>query len=101
MDKSKKNYLPTSLDETYDQPKLNPYDRLQAIFSEKDAGKLTTNASEKLDWLLGEEKEKSIFSKALDKVKGFFSKIDGAIFSPKSKIGTTFQRRKKVKNKWT
>jgi|APCry1669189665_1035243.scaffolds.fasta_scaffold01138_12 hypothetical protein len=104
MGKDKTPYVPKSLDETYvpsDEPKLNPYDRLQAIFSEKDAGKLTPNAAEKLDWLLGEEKQTSKFEKIVEKIKKFFSKMDSAIFAPKSKIGTTFQRRKKDKNKWT
>ena len=102
--KDKAPYVPKSLDETYvasDEPKLNPYDRLQSIFSEKDAGKLTPNASEKLDWLLGDEKHESVPSKFVDKVKAFFAKIDSMIFAPKSKIGSTYQRRKKVKDKWT
>jgi hypothetical protein len=104
MGKDKSPYVPKSLDETYvpsDEPRLNQYDRLQAIFSEKNTGKLTPNAAEKLDWLLGEDKEPSIFENFTQKVKGFFSKIDSMIFSSKSKIGTTFQRRKKNKNKWT
>ena len=52
--------LPTSLDETYkpsDEPRMSSYDRLQALFAEKDAeqGKLTPEAAEKLDFLLGIE----------------------------------------------
>lgn len=97
---SDKKVKQPSLDETYvpseDPNKLNPYDRLQALFSEKDAGKLTKNGADKLDFLLGETKEPSIFSKIFDKVKSFFDKIDGMIFAKKSRMwNTTYSKRKK------
>ena len=104
MSKDKSTYLPKSLDETYTSSndlKLNQYDRLQSIFSEKNAGKLTQNAADKLDWLIGEEKRNSIFEKLTQKVNDLFSKVDSIIFLPKSKIGKTFQIRKKDKNRWT
>jgi hypothetical protein len=72
--------------------KLNPYDRLQAILSEKDNGKLTKNASEKIDELFG-NKYKETF---LDKVRNFFLKIDKKIFKSSSRMfNTTFYKRKK------
>jgi hypothetical protein len=72
--------------------KLKPYDRLQSILSEKDNGKLTKNASEKLDELFG-SKDKENF---LDKVRNFFLKIDKMIFKSSSRIfNTTFYKRKK------
>ena len=43
-----------------DDLKLNPYDRLQSIFSEKDNGKLTQNASDKIDVLFGTVKKPSL-----------------------------------------
>lgn len=88
--------------------KLKPYDRLQSIFSEKNSGKLTENAADKLDYLLSSKNEVDgkieigIFQKIIQSISNFFQKIDGKIFSPKSKkFNTTFQRRKKDKNKWT
>ena len=92
--------LPTSLDETYkpsDEPRMSSYDRLQSLFAENDAakGKLTQEASEKLDWLLNEERKQNKLELFWQKVKSFFSKIDSLIFASKSKIGTTYQRRKK------
>ena len=72
--------------------KLKPYDRLQSILSEKDNGKLTKNASEKLDELFG-NKDKETF---LDKVKNFFLKMDKMIFKSSSRMfNTTFYKRKK------
>jgi hypothetical protein len=71
--------------------KLKPYDRLQSILSEKDNGKLTKNASEKLDELFGNNKETF-----LDKVRNFFLKIDKMIFKSSSRMfNTTFYKRKK------
>ena len=93
--------LPTSLDETYkpsDEPRMSSYDRLQSIFAENDAtkGKLTKEGSEKLDFLLGDEKDKSIFDKFLQKVKLFFNKIDSMIFAKRSRIfNTTYTKRRK------
>ena len=43
--------------------KLKPYDRLQSILSEKDKGKLTKNASEKLDELFGSKDKETFFDK--------------------------------------
>jgi hypothetical protein len=72
--------------------KLKPYDRLQAILSEKDTGKLTKNGESKLDELLGESKEKTFF----DKIKDFFLKIDSKIFkSPSRMFNTTYYKRRK------
>ncbi len=62
-----------------DETKLKPYDRLQTILSEKNSGKLTDNASNKLDFLLN-EKEKNTF---LGKISNFFGKINNFVF-PKS-----------------
>ncbi len=72
--------------------KLKPYDRLQAILSEKDSGKLTKNGESKLDELLGVTKEKTI----LDKIRDFFLKIDSKIFkSPSRMFNTTYYKRRK------
>ena len=89
-----------SLDETY-QPdetgvKLNPYDRLQSIFSEKDSGKLTQNAADKIDYLLGEEKQPIKLNLFLEKLKEIFNKFDNFIFRKNSrKINNQFYSRKK------
>ena len=75
-----------------DDLKMKPYDRLQAILSEKNSGKLTENAISNLDLLLGEKKEPTI----LDKIYEFFRKIDSLIFKPRSrKYNTMYSRRKK------
>ena len=75
-----------------DDLKMRPYDRLQAILSEKNSGKLTENAKSNLDLLLGEKKEPTI----LDKIYEFFQKIDRFIFKPRSrKYNTMYSRRKK------
>ena len=72
--------------------KMKPYDRLQSILSEKDSGKLTKNASDRLDELFGDKKEESF----LDKIRKFFHKIDRMIFKPESRIfNTTYHKRKK------
>jgi len=72
--------------------KLRPYDRLQSILSEKDNGKLTKNASDRLDELFGNKKEESFF----DKIKSFFLKIDRLIFKSGSKMyNSTYYKRKK------
>ncbi len=72
--------------------KLKPYDRLQAILSEKDTGKLTKNGESKLDELLGNTKKKTFF----DKIKDFFLKIDSKIFkSPSRMFNTTYYKRRK------
>ena len=63
--------------------KLKPYDRLQAILSEKDSGKLTKNGESKLDELLGN-------------IRDFFLKIDSKIFkSPSRMFNTTYYKRRK------
>lgn len=72
--------------------KLKPYDRLQAILSEKDSGKLTKNGESKLDELLGNTKKKTF----LDKIRDFFLKIDSKIFkSPSRMFNTTYHKRRK------
>jgi hypothetical protein len=71
--------------------KMRPYDRLQSILSEKSNGKLTKNASERLDELFGNKKEGF-----LNKIKRFFLKIDRLIFNPGSKMfNTTYYKKKK------
>lgn len=89
-----------SLDETYKPDetgvKLNPYDRLQSIFSEKEDLKLTENASEKLDFLLGEEKEPNKIYLFIKKLKELFNKFDNFLFRKPSRImNTEFHSRKK------
>lgn len=72
--------------------KLKPYDRLQAILSEKDTGKLTKNGESRLDELLGNTKKRTIF----DKIKDFFLKVDSKIFKSSSRMfNTTYYRRRK------
>ena len=72
--------------------KLKPYDRLQAILSEKDTGKLTKNGKSKLDELLGDTKKITIF----ERIKDFFLRIDSKIFkSPSKMFNTTYYKRRK------
>ena len=72
--------------------KLKPYDRLQAILSEKDTGKLTKSGESKLDELLGNTKKITIF----DKIKDFFLKSDSKIFKSSSRMfNTTYYKRRK------
>jgi len=93
--------LPTSLDETYkpsDEPRMSSYDRLQALFAEKDAeqGKLTPEGAQKLDFLLGIESKPSKISEIFGKIKSFFSKIDSMIFAKRSRTwNTTYSKRRK------
>jgi hypothetical protein len=89
-----------SLDETYTPDetgvKLNPYDKLQSLFSDKDDIKLSDSAKEKLDFLLGEEEKPNYLKKIFDKIMNLFSKIDGFIFREKSRImNNEFHSRKK------
>ncbi len=87
---------------TREEVKLSPYDRLQAILSEADAGKVTKNSLEKIDYILDEVKQPSKLSLVIDKIKSFFNKIDNFIFKSNSRMwNTTFNRRKKDKNRWT
>jgi len=74
-----------------DDLKLNPYDRLQSIFSEKDNGKLTQNASDKIDVLFGSVKKPSLISK----VKSFFEKIDSLIFKPRSRTNNSMYSKRR------
>lgn len=90
-----------SLDETY-QPgenhdtDLSPYDRLQSIFSEKDNLELSQTASEKLDFLLDEVKQPSLFDKFLESIKSGFNKVDNMIFRINSrKMNNQYYPRKK------
>lgn len=99
---SKEKYIPKSLDETYvppkDDSKMKPYDRLQSIFAEIDSqdGKLTTEGQEKLDFLLGIQKEPTILSKGLSWIVNLFKKIDEAIFrKPSKSFNTTYHKRRK------
>lgn len=78
--------------------KMNPYDRLQSIFSEKNAGKLTEASDEKLDYLLGNKPKTSIF----DGIFGIFKRIDSWVFAERSRTNNgMFSRRKKEKGRWT
>jgi hypothetical protein len=75
-----------------DDLKMKPYDRLQAILSEKNSGKLTPNAKSNLDLLFGEKKEPTFWNKISD----LFRKIDSFVFKPRSrKYNTMYSRRKK------
>lgn len=99
---SKEKYIPKSLDETYVPPKddglkMKPYDRLQSIFAEIDSkeGKLTTEGQEKLDFLLGVQKEPNVLSKGLSWLKELFQKLDNLIFrKPSRSFNTTYHKRK-------
>lgn len=95
-----------SLDETYnpseDDLKMKPYDRLQALFAEKDAGKLTPNANDKLDYLLGTETKQPFYKVIYEKISAFFGKIDSLIFAARGrKNNGTFNKRKKTTGKWS
>jgi hypothetical protein len=69
--------------------KLKPYDRLMSILSESNDGQLTKNASDKIDFLL---EEKPTF---IERVKSFFSKIDGFIFKERSRTNNSIYQRRK------
>ena len=69
--------------------KLKPYDRLMSILSESNDGQLTKNASDKIDFLL---EEKPTF---LERIKSFFSKIDGFIFKERSRTNNSIYQRRK------
>ena len=71
---------------------LKPYDRLQAIISEKNAGKLTKTASENLDVLFG-VKPKITLKSICEGILNFFKKIDGLIF--KNSVYTTRYSKRK------
>jgi hypothetical protein len=95
----KKEKMP-SLDETYvpDETglKMNPYDRLQSIFAEKENNVLSESAKNKIDFLLGEQKNANKLDITFDKIKRFLIKIDEFIFRKKSRImNTEFHSRKK------
>lgn len=71
--------------------KLKPYDRLKAILSENNNGKLSNNAESKLDILLNIEKKENLF----DKIKEFFEKIDTFLFKKRNmKNNTIYYKRK-------
>lgn len=88
-----------SLDETYvpDETgiKLNPYDRLQSIFSQKENLGLTESASKKLDFLLKKDEEVKKEFSFLTKIKDIFNKLDNFIFRKPSRISNEFHSRKK------
>ena len=71
--------------------KLNPYDRLQSILSEKNNGKLSIKAESKLDELLDIKKKGTIFSK----FKNIFEKIDNFIFRKKIKRNNNIYYKRK------
>jgi hypothetical protein len=71
--------------------KLNPYDRLQSILSEKNNGKLSIKAESKLDELLDIKKKDTIFSK----FKNIFEKIDNFIFRKKIKRNNNIYYKRK------
>ena len=73
--------------------KVGPYQRLQAILSDKKSSKdlkLTSKGMSMLDDLLGKDEE--VITTWL-MIKKFFLKIDSKIFSKKGKISSRFQRR--------
>lgn len=72
--------------------KLKPYQRLQNLFSEGDEPVLTDKANDNINKLLGLE-EKEILPSIWDKIKNFFSLIDGKIFAKNSKISNRYQKR--------
>jgi hypothetical protein len=72
--------------------KLPPYQRLQNLFSEGEEPVLTDKANDNINKLLGlEEKERT--PSIWDKIKKFFSTIDGKIFAKNSKISSRYQKR--------
>lgn len=72
--------------------KIPPYQRLQNLFSEGEEPVLTDKASDNINKLLG-IKEKEIEPSIWDKIKKFFSWIDGKIFAKNPKITSRYQRR--------
>jgi len=70
--------------------KLPPYQRLRSILTE---GELTDKASDNLDEILGTKKKGPNF---VDKIVGFFKKIDSFIFRKSNRMyNTTPSRRKR------
>lgn len=89
-----------SLDETFvpdtNELKLSPYERLQVILNENENKVLSSQASEKIDFILGTESKQKIHNKVISKIKEFFESIDGFIFRKKSRVmNTQFYSRKK------
>ncbi len=72
--------------------KIPPYQRLQNLFSEGEEPVLTEKANDNINELLG-IKEKEIEPSIWDKIKKFFSLIDGKIFAKNQKITSRYQRR--------
>lgn len=72
--------------------KTPPYQRLQNLFSEGEEPILTDKASDNINKLLG-IKEKEIEPSIWDKIKSFFSWIDGKIFTKNGKITSRYQKR--------
>jgi len=72
--------------------KIPPYQRLQSLFSEGEEPILTDKANDNINKLLG-IKEKEIEPSIWDKIKKFFSLIDGKIFAKNSKISSRYQKR--------
>ena len=69
--------------------KLPPYQRLKSILTE---GELTEKASDNLDEILGIKKKEPNF---VDKIIGFFKKIDSFIFKKPSRMYNTTPSRRK------
>lgn len=87
------------MEEIKDDLKLKPYDKLQSILSNGD-GKLTDDASEKLDYLLGIKQKPNLLKTFLNKMRDFFIKMDGFIFRKNSRMfNTSFSKRKNEKSK--
>lgn len=80
-----------------DNLNLTPYDRLQSILSEKNAGKLTDNASEKLDFILNiPEKKRFALFEIFQKIWIYLKRANDFIFPPRNnKFNTIYQKRKK------
>lgn len=69
--------------------KLPPYQRLKSILTE---GELTEKASDNLDEILGIKKKEPNF---VDKIIGFFKKIDSLIFRKSNRMYNTTPSRRK------
>lgn len=69
---------------------ITPYQKLQNLFDEGKEPVLTEKANKNIDDILGiGEKEPTLW----DKIKSFFKKIDGYIFTKPTKVTNRYQRR--------
>ena len=70
---------------------ITPYQRLQNLFDEGKEPVLTEKANKNIDDILGLKENKT--PSFWDKIKSFFNKIDGYIFSKQTKVTNRYQRR--------